>query len=77
MVSIQVTDEIASALAAQANALGVTVESYLASVARCRNGNQTRQVTPDEADALLDSVSVPGPAYLGTHPRSEIYSDHD
>lgn len=76
MVSIHVPDEIASALAAQAHALGVSVESYLAQIAKADH-KPAQCISPGEVDALLDSVSVPGPTYAGTHPRSEIYSDHD
>lgn len=81
MVTITVQDSIAAPLSAQAHSQGLSLEEYLAVLARAKTGEAAEQSLPRlsnaELDRLLDAESSEGPAYPGTYSRADIYRDHD
>jgi hypothetical protein len=76
MVSINLSDSVATALYAQAQAEGLTVEAYLARVAVASPPVRAADMTEVEFDRLLDEVAVPGPESSSKYARADIYLDH-
>jgi len=76
MVTIHLSDTTAAALSAQAMAAGLSLEAYLEHLHG--PGTAPRQrIHGDDFERLLDAEATPGPAYLGTYSRAEIYLDHN
>ncbi|MEX2114446.1 MAG: hypothetical protein WD845_14725 [Pirellulales bacterium] len=75
MVSIQLQDSVAAALAANAQAEGLSLQAYLERLA----GAPAAPVPPsgDELERLFDEASVAGPDPSCTYTRADIYLDHD
>ncbi|QDU86987.1 hypothetical protein Pla175_03410 [Pirellulimonas nuda] len=78
MVSIHLEDRIATALTAQAEAKGMTLDAYLSHLA-CDNGLDSEptgrlpRLTGADFDALIESEASDGAPYSGSYPRSDIY----
>jgi hypothetical protein len=77
MVNIQVNDAVAAALTAQAQSQGLSLEEYLAVLARKKSAVALPRMTGEELDRLLDAEATPGTGYEGTYSRAEIYQNHD
>lgn len=77
MVSIQLQDSVAAALAAQARAEGLSLEGYLERLAAARVPATLPRLTGDELERLFDEASIAGPDPSCTYSRADIYLDHD
>lgn len=77
MVNVQLNDDAAAALSAQANAQGLTLQAYLEKLAASKATRKTAPLSVEELDRLLDQESTSGPSPSGTFSRADIYSDHD
>lgn len=76
MVSIQLQDSVAAALAAQANHYGLSLEAYLAQIAA--GTSQSKQpVQFDEWERELDELSFDAPPLPADFSRADVYLDHD
>jgi hypothetical protein len=76
MVSIQLQDSVAAALAAQANQCGLSLEAYLTHLAAQRANTQPA-ATFDEWERELDELSDDAPPLPADFSRADIYLDHD
>ncbi len=77
MASIQVSDSVAAALSAQAQARGLSLQQYLELLSESQAALNEPRITADELERLLDEEATAGPAYEGTYSRADIYADHD
>lgn len=77
MVTVQLTDAAAAALAARAAAQGLSLQGFLEQLAQADTEAVTPRITADEFERLLDEETTHGPSPQGTFSRAEIYRDHD
>ncbi len=77
MTSITLADSVVQALAAKAQAEGLTLEGFLAYVASASPPPEQPPLSADEFERLLDEAAVPGRDPNCTYSRGEIYRDHD
>jgi hypothetical protein len=77
MVSIQLQDSVAAALAAQAQAEGLSLEAYLEQLAAAGTPAVVARLTGEELMRLLDEASIAGPTPNCTYTRADIYFDHN
>jgi hypothetical protein len=79
MVSIQVSDDIAAALAERAKHIGLSVEELLSTVAG-HNSTSTTMLSGPQLEQILRTESAAHPVSIspsGTFDRAELYRDHD
>jgi hypothetical protein len=79
--TIQIEQELANAIFAEAEAKGLSVDDYLRTLIASGNGQpQLEQMSLAEVDQILDELSE-GTEYITTLPltfsREDIYFDHD
>ncbi len=77
MVSIQLSDSVAAALAANARAEGLSLQAYLERLAGAQAPAAPPRLRGDEIVRLFDEASVAGPDPTCTYTRADIYLDHD
>jgi hypothetical protein len=77
MVSIQLEDSVAAALAAKARAEGLSLQAYLERLAGAQLPAAPPRLIGDELQRLFDEASVAGPDPSCTYTRADIYLDHD
>lgn len=76
MVSIQLQDSVAAALAAQANQQGLSLEAYLTHIAG-KKTNSPPQAQFDDWERELDELSFEASPLPADFSRADIYLDHD
>jgi hypothetical protein len=76
MVNIQLQGSVASALAAQANHAGLSLEAYLAQIAG-KNAGAQPPAQFDGWERELDELSIDAPPLPADFSRADIYLDHD
>jgi hypothetical protein len=75
MTTIQIDDQVASALEAQAQKAGVSVPDYLrAYVAGIGDG---KRLDWDELEREIEALSSPEPGLPADFSRADMYEDHD
>jgi hypothetical protein len=80
MVSIQVQDDVATALAERARQIGLSVGELLSLVAGYNSHVSTEPPTGAQLEALLRTEAATHPASTsptGKFSRDELYRDHD
>lgn len=80
MVSIQVQDDVAAALAERARQVGLSIGELLSLVAGYNNHVSTKPPNGAQLESLLRSEAATHPASTsptGTFSRDELYRDHD
>lgn len=77
MVSIQLQDSVAAALAAKARAEGLSLQAYLERLAGAQMPAAPTPPAGVELERLFDEASLAGPAAGCTYSRTDIYLDHD
>jgi len=79
--TIQIEQELANAIFAEAEAKGLSVDDYLRTlIASGASQPQSEQMNLDEVDRILDELSEGTehvPALPLTFSREDIYFDHD
>jgi len=81
MVNIQINEEIAEALQSEADRVGLSLEGFLASVAKKptvsnKRSEQEDRLSLEEFEKFLDEEAHEGPSPQGTFSREELYRDH-
>ena len=77
MISIELQDSVAAALAAKARAEGLSLQAYLERLAGAHVPAAPPRLRGDEMERLFDEASVAGPDPSCTYSRADIYLDHD
>ncbi len=77
MISIQLPDSVAAALAAQARAEGLGLQAYLERLAGALVPAAPPPLRGDEIVRLFDEASIAGPDPSCTYSCADIYLDHD
>lgn len=77
MTRIELDDRVAAALTEKANAEGLSLEEFLASLVQV-NGTKCPAFSADEVVAMIESeASDEELSYTGTYSREDLYADHD
>jgi hypothetical protein len=77
MVSVQLHESVAAALAAQARMHGLSLEDYLSRLANGGVGAVAPGLSSEEIDRQLDELSLDVPPLPPDFSRADIYLDHD
>jgi hypothetical protein len=78
MISIELEDQTAEALRAQARARNLPLNSYLKQIANAATPlNPSAGVPAEDFDLLLDSLAGNHPPLPAAFSRADIYIDHD
>jgi hypothetical protein len=77
MVSVQLNESVAAALAAQASKHGLSLEEYLARLAKGGGDIVAPRMSADEMARQLDELSLNVPPLPADFSRADIYLDHD
>jgi hypothetical protein len=77
MQNIPVNDEVFAGLQAVATRDGLTVDAYLARVAREADSSTSGMLSGRQLLQLLEAEPTDGGSYQGTFSRSDLYRDHD
>ena len=78
MTSIELEEQTAEALRAQARARDLPLDSYLKQIATAATPlNATSTVPADDFDRLLDALAGDHPPLPAAFSRADIYNEHD
>jgi hypothetical protein len=78
MIQINLDEKVVQALGEKARAMGLTLESYLATLAGETNGEGLPRLSADELVGIIESEATSGNSrYTGTYSRADIYLDHN